>query len=102
MLFRSMWLPGDSRLLDDHLKMPKPDILFFDFSDNDWHMTLDGAVKLANTYPEAELICIHWGSVDAPTMSPFNGNPEVLLDRITNPDRIKVLAPGEVYILKHK
>ena len=82
--------------------MPQPDILFFDFSDNDWHMTLDGAVKLANTYPEAELICIHWGSVDAPTMSPFNGNPEVLLDRISNPERIKVLAPGEVYILKNK
>ena len=98
----TMWLPGDSRLLDEHLKMHQPDILFFDFSDNDWHMTLDGAVKLANTYPEAELICIHWGSVDAPTMSPFNGNPEVLLDRITNPERIKVLAPGEVYILKNK
>jgi hypothetical protein len=27
---------------------------------------------------------------------------QVLLDRITNPERIKVLAPGEVYILKHK
>ena len=98
----TMWLPGDSRLLDEHLKMPQPDILFFDFSDNDWHMTLDGAIKLANTYPKAELICIHWGSVDAPTMSPFNGNPEVLLDRISNPERIKVLAPGEVYILKNK
>ena len=46
-----------------------------------------------------DLICIHWGSVDAPDMTPFNGNPQVLFDKIINPKRIKVLAPGEKYTL---
>lgn len=93
----TIWLPGDSKLLDAHLNMPHPDVILFDFADNDWHITLDGAIKLANTYPNADLICIHWGSVDAPSMTPFNGNPENLIGRIINPQRIQVLAPGEIY-----
>lgn len=98
----TIWLPGDSRLLDEHLKMPNPDVIFFDFCDNEWHIILDGAIKLANTYLQADLICIHWGCVDAPDFSPFNGNPEVLVDKVTNPERIKVLAPGEKFILNKK
>lgn len=96
----TIWLPGDSKLMEEHLKMPHPDVILFDFSDNDWHITLEGAITLANTYPQADLICIHWGSVDAPNMSPFNGNPEELKDKIINPERIQVLYPGEVYTLK--
>lgn len=98
----TVWLPGDSRLLEEHLNMNEPDVILFDFSDNPWHITLDGAIKLANTYPNSDLICIHWGSVDAPTMSPFNGNPESLIDKVVNPERIKVMAPGEQYILMGK
>lgn len=96
----TIWLPGDSRLLDEHLNMPEPDVILFDFADNDWHITLDGAIQLANTYPNADLICIHWGSVDAPNMTPFNGNPESLYNTVINPERICVLAPGEAYVLK--
>lgn len=94
-----IWLPGDSQLLEEHLHMPQPDVILFDFADNEWHITLDGAIKLANTYPEADLICIHWGSVDAPDMTPFNGNPEDLYQKVVNPERIQVLAPGEAYVL---
>jgi L-ascorbate metabolism protein UlaG (beta-lactamase superfamily) len=96
----TIWLPGDSKLLEEHLHMENPDVILFDFADNEWHITLDGAIKLANTYPNAKLICIHWGCVDAPNMTPFNGNPEDLLDRVINPDRIQVLAPGEPFQLK--
>ncbi len=98
----TIWIPGDSKLLDEQLQMDEPDVILFDFSDNDWHITFDGAVKLANTYPNSALICIHWGCVDAPEMSPFNGNPAKLKDRVVNPERIKVLAPGEKYILGSK
>lgn len=98
----TIWLPGDSKLLDSHLHMPSPDVILFDFADNEWHITLDGAIKLANTYPDATLICIHWGSVDAPDMTPFNGNPEDLMDRVIHPERIQVLAPGEPFVLKGK
>lgn len=93
----TIWLPGDSRLLESHLHMPNPDVILFDFSDNDWHITLDGAAKLANTYPDAKLICIHWGTVDAPGMSPFCGNPGEIQKRIVNPERLLVLDPGEPY-----
>ena len=77
--------------------MPEPDVILFDFSDNIYHITFDGAVRLANTYPNAELICIHWGSVDAPDMNTFNGDPKTLLSRVTNPARIHALAPGEAF-----
>lgn len=98
----TIWLPGDSKLIKEHLQMPSPDVILFDFSDNEWHITLEGAVKLANTYPKADLICIHWGSVDAPTMSPFNANPKDLMERITHPQRIRVLAPGEPFSVRRK
>ena len=95
-----IWLPGDSKLLPEHLQMPQPDIILLDFADNSWHITFDGAVKLANTYPQANLICIHWGSVDAPNMNTFNGNPAELAAVVVNPERVFALAPGEKFILQ--
>ncbi len=98
----TIWLPGDSRLLDEHLHMPEPDVILFDFADNEWHITLEGAIQLANAYPNSDLICIHWGCVDAPAMTPFNGNPLDLFEHIVHPERIHVLAPGEAYQLIKK
>ena len=90
-------MPGDSQLMECQLHMPEPDVILFDFADNSWHITLDGAIELANAYPNSDLICIHWGCVDAPEMSPFNGNPESLVERVVNPNRIRVVAPGEKF-----
>lgn len=95
----SIWLPGDSRLLPSHLEMPQPDLILLDFSDNEWHITFEGAVRLANTYPDARLLCIHWGSVDAPDWSTFNGDPAKLVARVVNPERVLAPAPGETVIL---
>ncbi len=95
----SIWLPGDSQLLESQLEMPQPDAILFDFSDNIWHITLEGAIRLANTYPNAKLLCIHWGTVDAPAMEPFNGDPNNLLERVVNPERILPVYPGEVWKL---
>lgn len=58
----TIWAPGDSRLMPEHLQMPTPDALFYDFSDSEWHFTLEGAVKMANTYPNTPLLLYHWGS----------------------------------------
>ncbi|MFC7677733.1 MBL fold metallo-hydrolase [Paenibacillus sp. GCM10028914] len=96
----SIWVVGDSRLLDEHLKMPVPDAILFDFSDQSWHIGLDNAIKLANTYPDTNLILSHWGSVDAPDMDAFNGDPKSLVGRVVNPERIRVLAPGESFELR--
>lgn len=95
-----IWAIGDSRLMQEQLSMPNPDVILFDFSDSEWHIGLEGAVLLPNNYPEAKLILWHWGCVDAPNMKEFNGNPEELAARIVNPNRIMVLAPGEPYRLK--
>jgi len=97
----SVWYVGDSRLLDEQMNMPvDPDVILFDFSDNPWHITFDGAVKLANRYPNAILIPVHWGTVDGADYSPFNGDPERLAKAIVNPERIAVLNIGDKYVLK--
>lgn len=64
----TIWVPGDSRLMPEHLLFPTPDAILFDFSDSEWHFTLEGAVKIANAYPNTPLLLNHWGSVDAPDL----------------------------------
>lgn len=95
----TIWAPGDSRLLPEHLEMPTPDAIIFDFSDNSWHIGLKDAAKLANSYPNTPLLLSHYGSVDAPNMDAFNGDPEDLYGLVENPERIYVIAPGEAFIL---
>ena len=82
--------------------MPPPDAIFFDFSDSEWHFTFEGAVKIANAYPNTPLLLCHWGSVDSPDFAPFNGDPEKLKKHVINPERIHVLAPGEPFVLKKR
>jgi L-ascorbate metabolism protein UlaG (beta-lactamase superfamily) len=97
----TLWAPGDSRLIPEHhLQMPTPDAMLFDFSDSEWHFGLDGAIAMANAYPRTPLLLYHWGCVDAPDFAPFNADPASLTDRVVNPDRIKVLAPGEPFDLR--
>lgn len=92
-----IWYVGDSRLMDYQLHMEAPDVILFDFADNPVHIGLENAYKLANAYPDSKLVCIHWGCVDAPTSSAFNGNPQDIMDHVVNPERVVVLAPGEGY-----
>lgn len=91
------WLGGAGVLLNIHetILMIDPVLRGFD-------MPLEGAVTLANAYPNADLLCIHWGTVDAPEMTPFNGEPNKLLTRVVNPERVLALLPGEKYALKKK
>jgi len=97
----TVWAPGDSRLIPEHhLTMPAPDAMLFDFSDSEWHFGLDGAIEMANAYPDTPLLLHHWGCVDAPDFAPFNGDPATLPARVTNPDRIVLLAPGESFTLR--
>ena len=97
----TIWAPGDSRVIPaHHLTMPAPDVLLYDFSDSEWHFGLDGAISVANTYPNAALLLHHWGSVDAPDFAPFNADPASLRGRVANPDRVHVLAPGQPFELR--
>lgn len=96
----TIWAPGDTRLMDIHLHQPTPDALFMDFSEDKWHFTLAGAAKLANAYPETPILLSHWGTIDAPNFPPFNGDPSKFRALLVNPGRMKVLAPGQPYILR--
>jgi len=96
----TIWAPGDSKFMQEQLHMPTPDAIIFDYSeDAAFHSGLEGAVKIANAYPNTPIILGHWGSVDAPDFAPFNGDPKHLTDRVINPERIIVLAPGQPYTL---
>lgn len=88
----SIWAIGDSRLLEEQLNMPTLDAILFDFSDSSWHLGLEGALKVAEAYPNTPLILWHWGSMDAVNWKEFNGDPQHL--------RSLVLNPGEAYSLK--
>ena len=57
-------------------------------SNSEWHFGLDGAIAMANAYPQTPLLLHHWGCVDAPDFPPFNADPATLPDRVINPDRI--------------
>lgn len=97
----SIWAPGDSRFMQEQLHMPTPDAIVFDYSeDAAFHSGLEGAIKIANAYPNTPLILGHWGFVDASDFSPFNGDPKHLVAGVKNPERIIVLAPGQPFILK--
>ncbi len=97
----TIWAPGDSRFMQEQLHMPTPDAILFYYSEDAlYHSGLEGAVKIANAYPNTPLILGHWGFVDAPDFTPFNGDPKRLSSRVANPERIIVLAPGAPFILK--
>lgn len=57
----------------------------------------ENAYKLANAYPDAKLVLIHWGTVDAPDEKAFNGNPQDIFDHVVNSERVIVLALGQEY-----
>lgn len=97
---KKIWYVGDSRLMEEQLHMDEPDVILFDFSDNEYHIGLNHAYELANAYPNAKLILVHWGTVDAPNMTPFNGNPQNVIDHVTNPERVVVMWPGEEYVVE--
>lgn len=95
----SVWMPGDSRLMEEQLHYEQPDMILMDISDSKWHIGLPGVEKMAAAYPESYLIPIHWGCVDAPEWKEFNGDPAVVRDMIVNPDRLHVTAVGEAVTL---
>jgi L-ascorbate metabolism protein UlaG (beta-lactamase superfamily) len=97
----SIWAPGDSRFNQEQLHMPTPDAILFYYSEDAlYHSGLEGAIKIANAYPNTPLILGHWGFVDAPDFLPFNGDPKNLSSRVVHPERIIVLAPGQRFTLK--
>lgn len=99
----AIWTPGDTRFLPEHLNMGPLDVLLLDVSDDPYHLGVEQEIRLANHYASAVLIPHHYGSYDAPGALPFNGDPALLAPRITGAqNRLRILAPGEAYVLNPK
>jgi L-ascorbate metabolism protein UlaG (beta-lactamase superfamily) len=82
----AIWAPGDSRLIPDHhLRMPTADAMLFDFSDSEWHFGLDGAIKMANAYPDTPLLLYHWAASTPPTSRPSTPTPTPYRAESTTP-----------------
>lgn len=97
----SIWATGDSRPIPQQLQMPQMAAILLDyFEDAQFHLGLEGSVKLLNAYPKTPVLLGHWGTVDAPDFTPFNGDPQHLIARVVDPERILVLAPGQPFRLK--
>ena len=97
----TIWASGDSKLISQLLQMPQMDAILLDYSEDDrFHLGLEGSVKVLNSYPNTPVLLGHWGTVDAPDFTPFNGDPQHLIARVVNPQRIQVLAPGQPFVLE--
>ncbi len=90
----SIWMVGDSRLMEEQLHQEKPDLILMDISDGSWHIGLPGVKKLTDAYPDSKLIPIHWGCVKS-DWKEFNGDPEYVRDMIINPERLYIVSVGE-------
>ena len=94
----SIWAPGDSRFMQEQLHMPTPDAILFYYSEDAlYHSGLEGAVKIANAYPNTPLILGHWGFVDAPDFTPFNGDPEKPLQPCSEPGKNYCTGAGSAF-----
>ena len=94
-----LWVPGDTMLLREHLRMTDVDLLFIDFSDDHWHWGREVAISLANLLTRTELIAFHYGTFHGPEKPHLNADPESLRGRLRRPERLHVLAPGEKFVL---
>ncbi|MBQ1501048.1 MAG: MBL fold metallo-hydrolase [Firmicutes bacterium] len=98
----TIWNPGDSLLMDSHFDHEDADLILMDFSEDPTacHVGQENAVKLANHYSDQDIIMIHWGFYDAPTVGWCSADPEDVKPLIENPQRFHILAPGEKFRVK--
>jgi L-ascorbate metabolism protein UlaG (beta-lactamase superfamily) len=99
----TVWCPGDTRLMDEHVQMKDVDLLLLDVGHSDYHLGIDNAARLANILDVPHIIPYHWGTYDAPDHPAYNGDPAEMADKIHNAEkRFHVLAPGERFLLVDK
>ena len=71
-----------------------PDALLFDFSDSEWHFGFDGAVEMANAYPETGCCSITGGPWTHPTSHRSTPTPGISFDKVDNPPASKSSPQG--------
>ena len=78
--------------------MPPPDALLFDFSDSEWHFGFDGAVRMANAYPDTPLLLYHWGC-RCPGLRAVQWRPAGVIRRGGESSPDSCPCPGEPFTL---
>lgn len=97
------FFPGDTRLMEEHLKIRDIDLLALDVSLDPFHLNHSGAIVLANSMPEAVLVPIHYGTYDVPDKPAHCGDPKDVFDKTRNGnERSRILAPGEFLTFKNR
>ena len=97
----TIWCPGDTRLMSEHLLMREVDVLLLDVGHSEYHLGVESAVELANRLSGAQVIPYHWGSYDAADHPAYNGDPAEVRERIAGAEqRFHVLAPGERFVVR--
>lgn len=97
----SLFFPGDTRLMEYHLRMPDTvDLLALDVSTCEYHLNHTSAVVLANHFSKALLVPFHYGTYDCPTVAAHVGEPEDIYPKITDSERRGLIpAVGEAVVL---
>ena len=95
----TIWLPGDTELLEEHCRLSDPDMIFFDVSDDPSHFTAKNAAVIFNTYKDARKILYHYGTLYSPRELAHNGNPAAVKELLERPEMLSIVAPGEKIIL---
>lgn len=94
-----MFFPGDTRLMEEHLRIPDIDLLALDVSTCEYHLNHTSAAVLANHFDHAVLLPFHYGTYDCPNVAAWRGEPEEIYAKVTNGEtRGKILAPGEEFL----
>jgi L-ascorbate metabolism protein UlaG (beta-lactamase superfamily) len=92
----TIWHPGDSRLMAEHLEMRGIDVLLLNVSNCDYHFGTKNAARLANAIGAPHIIAHHFGSYDAPGHSAYDHDPAEVAALIENAEqRFHIIAPGE-------
>ncbi|MZQ99056.1 MAG: hypothetical protein GT601_15425 [Acidaminobacter sp.] len=92
-----LFFPGDTRLMEEHLRIRDIQILALDVSTCEYHLNHTAAAVLANSLPEACLLPLHYGTYDKPEKGAHSGDPEDVFILIENSDKRALrVAPGEI------
>ena len=95
-----LFFPGDTRLMEAHLRIKNIDLLALDVSMCEYHLNHTSAAVLANNLPEAWLFPLHYGTYDSPQPAHL-GDPCDVFKNVTDGDRRGLLLPpGEPFVLK--
>lgn len=95
-----LFFPGDTRLMEEHLRVRDIDLLALDVSLDENHLTHRYAAVLANHLQKAWLLPMHYGTfvTDNPAQI---GEPADVYAMITDSEqRGLMLHPGEVFLYK--